>query len=73
MRYALPVEIPTHEELIDNHCFGICKQISIVCTDVDGAGICWVCEYDECKYEDASIKIADDLTLRKLDVDKEGK
>lgn len=73
MRYALPMEIPTHKELIDEYCFGICKRISIVCTDVDGAGICWVCAHDECKYEDVSIKIADDLTLRKLVAYKEGK
>ena len=71
MRYALPLEIPTHRELVENYCFWICEQISIACVNIDGAGICWVCEQDVCKYEAQTIQIAPDVTLRKLKDKKE--
>ena len=71
MRYALPVDIESHKKLVKQYCLGECGEISLAIMEFLDGGRMRICYRGDCKHEAQSIKIAPDITLRKLEDKKE--
>jgi len=68
MIYAIyPIQI----DLIDKHCFKVCKKLSLATVEIGKYGHFFVCPFDKCEFEEKRTPIIgqafnDDVCIRKL-------